>query len=148
MVKRGFIILYLLSVQLFLTTVTAYAKPQIETLFNTPGFTGQGTTTIEDKLIEMLKSSLPGSKVRIALYTLDRVPLVHELVYASQRGVDVQIVFDGGNVTRAKQEGHALHMLLHGFNGNSGLECANGEDDCIKFCSGPLAPLLKPFKIR
>lgn len=148
MLKSNLVIQFFIISQLLLVTLTAQAKAQIETVFNTPGFYGQRTTTLEDKLIEMIKSSVTGSKIRIALYTLDRTVVAQELVHASQRGVDVQIVLDGGNAIRSQQVGHAINVLVEGFNGNSGLICANGESDCIKFCSGPLAPILKPFKIK
>lgn len=137
---------FLISI-LFLSVFSAQAL-QIETVFNTPGFTGQSTLTLENKLIDMIKTSVRGSKIRVALYGVDREPVMKELVYASQRGVDVQVVFDGGNLARATTPGHAVNMLVEGFDGNQGLVCQSEKEDCIKFCNGPLAAPLKLLKLK
>ena len=131
----------------FLASAVSFAL-QIETVFNTPGFTGLSTPTVENKLIDMIKMSVPGAKIRVALYGVDREPIMKELVYASQRGVDVQVVLDGGNLARAKIQGHAVNMLVDGFDGNNGLVCQNENEDCIKFCNGPLAAPLKLLKLK
>ncbi len=137
----------LLFVLTLLSSFVAQAL-QIDTVFNTPGFTGLSTPTVENKLLEMIKSSVAGSKIRVALYVVDREPLIKELVYASQRGVDVQIVLDGGNLPRVKIAGHALEMLVNGFDGNQGLVCQGEADDCIKFCNGPIAGPIKMLKLK
>lgn len=138
--------LFLFSV-LLVSSFVAQAL-QIDTVFNAPGFTGQSTATVENKLIDMMKSAVRGSKIRVALYVVDREPIMKELVYASQRGVDVEIVLDGGNLPRVKIAGHALDMLVNGFDGNQGLVCQGEPDSCIKFCNGPLAGPIKMLKIK
>lgn len=111
----------------------------IEPIFNTPGFTGEATTTIEDKLIDMIRDAKPGSKIRGALYHISRENLAQELVMASHRGVDVEMVLDGGTADQIEQVGTPLNILVYGFTGYAeGLRCAAGQQ-CVKMCRGPLA---------
>lgn len=138
-----------LTCSLLSLSVNAFAAADIETVFNTPGFHGASTSTIEDKLIEMTRMAKPGSTIRAALYGVDRKPIMQELVLASMRGVDVQVVLDGGNFSRSQEEGSAVNMLVHGFDGNEGLRCANeASEDCVKFCHGPLEGPIKLLKLK
>lgn len=131
----------------FLSALVSQAL-QIETVFNTPGFRGEATPTIENQLIDMIRSAVPGSKIRAALYTFNRVVLVEELIHASHRGVDVQLVFDGGNLVHENTQGHAIHTLINGIDGTKELKCADDVEECLKFCSGPLAGPLKTLKLK
>lgn len=79
--------------------------------------------------------------IRVALYRVDRVPVMQALVDASRRGVDVQVVLDGGNKPFKKVSGHAIQLLA------SELQCKPGEK-CVKFCSGPLKTPLSLLKIK
>ena len=111
-----------------------------DVVFNTPGFNGAPSTTIEDKLIELIRHSKTGSKIRGSFYVIrDRFALVKALVMASHRGVDVEMVFDGGTKYRLDEPGNVLHKLIYGgFDGRpDGLRCLSG--DCVKFCSGALS---------
>lgn len=136
-----------------LMALTLLAAPlaqalDVETVFNTPGFTGQATTTIEDKLIDMIRTAKPGSKIRGALYHISRVNLAQELVMASHRGVDVEMVFDGGTADQIEQPGTPLNVLVYGFPGYAeGLKCAAGAA-CVKMCKGPLAGPISLLKIK
>jgi len=112
-----------------------------EPVFNTPGFVKQATATIEDKLISMTRLAIPGSKIRVTLYRVDRVPMMQALVEASQRGVDVQVVLDGGNKAFRKVTDHAIQVLV------SGIQCAPGEK-CVKFCASPIKAPLSLLKIK
>lgn len=128
---------------IFLFAFITKAQIKMEAVFNTPGFSGNKTNDIEDKLVEMTRKAVAGSQIRIAMYTLERVPLVNELVLASQRGVDVQLVLDGGNAAFAKTDGHAINILVNGLNCN-----LENQQGCIKFCDGPLSGILAPFKLK
>lgn len=109
---------------------------QLETLFNEPGFTGQSTLTIEDKIIDLSRQAVPGSTLKAALYQMDRAPVADALVEASKRGVKVDLVMDGGNLKYAKIPGHAINKLIEG------LQCQPG-DDCLHFCKGPISGVIK-----
>ena len=128
-----------------ITTQQVFAR-DVETVFNTPGFTGEATTTIEDKLIEMIRDAKPGSQIRGALYHIDRPNLAEELVQASHRGVDVEMVLDGGTAHDIEETGTALNVLVHGSSVAGGLKCASGE--CLKMCKGPLAGPISLLKIK
>lgn len=130
---------------LFLLTViaapAAFADLEAETVFNTPGFSRNSTTTIEDQIISMTDLAVPGSKIRAALYRVDRVTVMQALVDASRRGVDVQVVLDGGNKPFKNVSGHAINLLA------TELQCKRGEK-CVKFCSGPLKAPLSLLKVK
>lgn len=124
----------------------------VEPVFNTPGFHGNATTTIEDRLIEMIRDAREGSKIRVALYHISRTNLAQELVVASHRGVDVQVVLDGGTAHDMDVSGSPLNILAYGFSDgisrySEGLKCAEGEV-CLKLCKGPLAAPLSILKLK
>ncbi len=103
-----------------------------ETVFNTPGFNGQSTTTIEDKIAKMIQDSAPHSLIRVSLYTVSREQIVNELVYASQRGVNVKIILDGKNRKLSIKENNIIHFL------KKNLICNDITNDCLTICKGPL----------
>lgn len=43
-----------------------------DVVFNTPGFHDQATTTVEDKLVELIEQAVPGSQIRVSQYHIDR----------------------------------------------------------------------------
>ncbi|AGH94735.1 phospholipase D-like domain-containing protein [Pseudobdellovibrio exovorus] len=136
-----------LSFLVLLNSLPAFSF-DVEPLFNTPGFHGDATTTIEDRLIEMIRDAREGSKIRVALYHISRANLAQELVIASHRGVDVQIVLDGGTAHEIEENGSPLNILAYGFSGYSeGLKCAEDEV-CLKLCKGPLAAPLSILKLK
>ena len=65
--KKIFLLCILLS--------AVVSRAEIENVFSTPGFKGQYSFTIENKLIEMTRMAVPGSTIRAALYSFDRVAL-------------------------------------------------------------------------
>ncbi len=115
--------------------------PETEAVFNAPGFVRSSTATIEDKLIFLSQLAVPGSKIRVTLYRVDRAPIMQALVDASKRGVDVQVVLDGGNKAYRNTTGHAINILT------SGIQCAEGED-CVKFCASPIKAPLSLLKVK
>ena len=80
-IARGEVALIFLSILLF--SVASLA--QIESVFSTPGFTGQNDYTVENKVLELIRLAVPGSSIRAALYNINRVAFANELVLASHR---------------------------------------------------------------
>ena len=130
------------SIILLCLILAGFARAtELEPIFNRPGFDGKVIATVEDKLIELTRQALPGSSIRAALYEVDRVPMAEALIEASKRGVNVELLFDGGNLANKSVPGHAISRLVNE------LQCAPGND-CLKFCKGPLSPLIKLTGIK
>lgn len=130
-----------LVISINLIVLPAIAGLEVEAIFNTPGFRGESTSTIEDKIISLTRLAVPGSKIRVALYRVGRVQIIQALADASKRGVDVQLVLDGGNKAFRNEQGHAVNVLTQE------IRCPEGEN-CVKFCAGPLKAPLSLIKIK
>lgn len=70
--------------------------PPFETVFSHRSDTDAPDTTIEDRIIALVDAAVPGSRIRVAMYTFTRATASAALVRAHDRGVDVRIVLDGG----------------------------------------------------
>ena len=70
--------------------------------FNDP-HVKKGHFTIEGKVIETIRHARPKSIIRIAVYSLDRIPVANALVAAKKRGVRVQVLINDHQDTRAMQ---------------------------------------------
>ena len=57
--------------------------------------------TIERKLIQTIRHTRPGSTIRIAVYSFDRMPVARALVAAHKRGVKVQMLLNDHQYTKA-----------------------------------------------
>lgn len=112
---------------------TVAMTQQIDTFFNTPGFSGSPSTVIEDQLIRMLRASDASTKINISLYTFDRTALALEIIKAQARGASVELVLDDKYEVETNQAGTAFNILAHGAEGLPGLNC-NGKS-CITFCN-------------
>lgn len=55
-------------------------------------------SVLEDAVIELLQAALPGSEVRIAMYSFTRDRMADAMVAAHDRGVDLRIVLDESNL--------------------------------------------------
>lgn len=123
---------------LSLAGVVAQAK--IEAVFNTPGFGGAATETIETKLIEMIRNAEVGSSIRIAMYTFNNKEVAIELVRAGARGVDVQVVLDGKNKDLLESPRSAPSILVNGITQGDQkvppLQCSAKR--CVTFCTDGL----------
>lgn len=78
--------------------------PRFEAVFSQRPGNNRGDTTVEDRLVEMIGRALPGSRVRVAVYTFTCrpeapagtcSPVADALLAAHRRGVDVRLVVDG-----------------------------------------------------
>ena len=113
----------------------------IENVFNAPGYRGESGFEVENKVLEMTRMAVPGSTIRAALYGVNRVIVMKELIAASKRGVDVRLVLDGGNMENVNTPGHAINILVNE------LQCNTGTG-CVHFCEGPLEGPLKLVGIK
>jgi phosphatidylserine/phosphatidylglycerophosphate/cardiolipin synthase-like enzyme len=135
--KRSISSIVSLFVILIASVVQAQQTSDIKmhVTFNTPGFDGKSTTTIEDSIIQTINLASPGSSIRVSLLILDRRPVVEALLSAEKRGVDVRLVLDG----RMKRfaSGSPMDLLVNGDETHEGLHLCK-EKPCIHFCHGPL----------
>lgn len=70
--------------------------PALEAIFSRRSDTNAGDTTIEDRIVQLIDAAVPGSRIRVAIYTFTRSPPSAALIRAQARGVDVRVVMDGG----------------------------------------------------
>ena len=69
---------------------------QVEALFSAIGPDGTTEDTVlEGRLLELLAKAKPGSSVRAAVYTWDRMSMADAFVAAQERGVDVRVISGG-----------------------------------------------------
>ncbi len=66
-----------------------------ETVFSRRPAGNERSTAVEDRIVSLIDMAVPGSRIRVAIYTFTRGPPSDALVRAAARGVDVRIVFDG-----------------------------------------------------
>ncbi len=72
------------------------APPTFETVFSRRPDTNARDTTVEARLIQLIDAAVPGSRIRVAMYSFTRTGPADALVRAAGRGVDVRILLDGG----------------------------------------------------
>jgi phosphatidylserine/phosphatidylglycerophosphate/cardiolipin synthase-like enzyme len=81
--------------------------PIFEVLFSRRPASGASDTTIESRLIQLIDAAVPGSRIRVAIFTFTRRGPADALIRAQARGVDVRIVLDGGaGDGRGSEVGH------------------------------------------
>lgn len=78
--------------------------PTFETVFSHRDATNARSTAIEDRLVQLIDMAVPGSRIRVAIYTFTRGAPSAALVRAAARGVDVRIVLDGDADTTSGTE--------------------------------------------
>jgi hypothetical protein len=61
----------------------------------------KGYFRIERKVIQTIRHTRPGSTIRIAVYSFDRMPVAEALVAAHKRGVKVQMLLNDHQYTKA-----------------------------------------------
>ena len=69
--------------------------------FNKPRAGWDQRLRIERQVVRAIDNTRKGSVIRIALYSFDRIPVAQRLVAARNRGVDVQILLNDHQDTRA-----------------------------------------------
>jgi len=112
-----------------------------EAVFNEPGFHGQPSYTIENKLVSLIDQAAPDSEIHMSMYQMTRTPVIKALIRASHRGVDVHMVFDGSNYFDNLKPGNGVDLLVNGSEETGRLICKTKP--CVRFCSGPLHVKIK-----
>jgi phosphatidylserine/phosphatidylglycerophosphate/cardiolipin synthase-like enzyme len=68
----------------------------IQTVFSVRPADNGRDDTVEDAIVDLIQRAVPGSRIRVAIYTFTRDRVADELVAAHLRGVDVKVLLDGG----------------------------------------------------
>jgi phosphatidylserine/phosphatidylglycerophosphate/cardiolipin synthase-like enzyme len=124
---------------LLTASIRAGASPSLlntEVVFNEPGFGGQPSETVENKFVELIDRAADGSSIHMSMYQITRRPVVEALLRASQRGVDVNMVLDGGNLFDQLKKGNGVDLIVDGSPEIGRIKCK--VKPCIHFCSGPV----------
>jgi hypothetical protein len=84
-------------------------KPPTGPAFNNPYGPFGKRYKLEHRIVEAIKHTPDNGRIRIAIYSFDRVPVARALVAAHRRGVQVQILLNNHQVTAAQR---ILHRAL------------------------------------
>jgi len=101
--------------------------PTYETVFSRRPAANGRDTTVEDRIVQLIDAALPGSRVRVAIYTFTRTGPADALVRAAARGVDVRVVLDGG----ADGAGSELGTLRTGLGSGNVRLCDAPGTACV-----------------
>lgn len=71
------------------------SPPRFTTVFSTRNERNEPDTAIEDAITALIDRAIPGSRVRVAMFSFTRGRPSAALVRAAGRGVDVRVVVDG-----------------------------------------------------
>ncbi|MBN8614320.1 MAG: hypothetical protein J0L92_27215 [Deltaproteobacteria bacterium] len=77
------------------TDAFAAPAPAFETVFSHRADDDARSTAVEDRIVSLIDGAVPGSRIRVAIYSFTRGAPSDALVRAAGRGVDVRIVLDG-----------------------------------------------------
>lgn len=121
----------LTAVALVAAPAMAWA-PEAGALFNNPTGTKAAKYRLQLRVEKAVRNAVPGSKIRIATYLLDRRASSDALINARNRGVSVQVVMDGRIDTPMSRD---LMRALNADNGNAGLEWGPDQSFAVQ-CSG------------
>jgi phosphatidylserine/phosphatidylglycerophosphate/cardiolipin synthase-like enzyme len=75
--------------------VSTAPPPRFTVVFSRRPTSGAADTAIEDAMVALIRRAVPGSQLRLAMYTFTRYRAAAELINAARRGVDVRVVLDG-----------------------------------------------------
>jgi len=113
------------------TVAPARADPWIAPngpVFNNPYGNANARFRIEHRLMKAIRNTPSWGHIRISIYSFDRVDVAKALIAARKRGVQVQILLNDHQVTRAQR---LLHRAL-GTNPNR----KNFAYECVASCRG------------
>lgn len=117
-------------------TPVAYAQysPTPGATFNNPEGTTAARYRILNHVIAAIAHTPPGATMLITSYLFDSDPATEALIAAHDRGVAVQVVFDGGISTAPS---HRLASALNADNPAAGIAPRGGDDNSfVVFCRG------------
>lgn len=104
------------------------APPTFTTVFSTRPASNLPDLAIEDAIVDLINRAIPGSRVRVAVYTFTRGRVSTALLNARRRGVDVQVVVDGGADTTAGSE---VPALISGLGASNVTVCRAPGTACL-----------------
>lgn len=103
---------------------------ELQATFNQPGFGGDVSTRLEDRIVELISLASPGSEIRVSMYTFRRPNTAVALLEARDRGVNVRVIVDRKSFRGGSP---ALDLLRRGGEGFAPLDgCDDGP--CVKVC--------------
>lgn len=73
----------------------AYAAPVTAAVFNNPAGTAADKAALQNRIVDLIGTAAAGSRIRMAMYYADDATIPNALIAAHQRGVNVQVIFDG-----------------------------------------------------
>jgi len=79
----------------------AIAAPTTSAVFNNPTGTAADKALLQNSIVDLISTAAVGSRIRMAMYYADDATIPNALIAAHQRGVDVQVIFDGRETTEA-----------------------------------------------
>lgn len=85
---------------------TAYVVPE-GAAFNNPLGSNDQRYRLERRIVRAIRATPAKGRIRMAIYSFDRVPVAQELIAAHKRGVTVQVLLNNHQVTRAQRMLHA-----------------------------------------
>lgn len=103
-------------------------QPPTGVVFNNPYSDGAARFRIENRLLEAIRHTPSSGHIRISVYSFDRVGVANALVAARKRGVQVQILLNDHQVTRAQR---ILHRAL-----GTNPRARNFAYECVASCRG------------
>ncbi len=121
-----------------LTAVVLVAAPAMAwapgegPLFNNPKGSLAAKYRLQLRIEKAIRNAVPGSKIRISTYLLDRRASTDALINASKRGVSVQVVMDGHIDTPPSRN---LQRALNADNGRGGLQWGPDRSFAVQ-CAG------------
>ena len=107
-------------------------KVQTGPVFNNPRAGTAGKFRIEREVLEVLRHTLKGETVRIALYSFDRIPVAQAILAAHRRGVHIQMLLND------HWENRAMKMVRAALGTNVWKKSFIYK--CKSSCRGPVAP--------
>ena len=102
--------------------------PTYQTFFSTRPAADGADTTLEDAVYALIEAAIPGSQIRVAVYSFTRDRVADALVRARMRGVDVRVIVDGDVPSSAGGE-HAT--LVSGLGAGNGHACDAPGTACV-----------------
>lgn len=104
-------------------------SPQKSAVFASPG--AEGDFAVEDALVALIDAAAPGSRIRLAIHTLDSRRIAEALVVAAvTREVNIALVIDEGNQVQADGMwtwNASVAQLMNELGSNRVIVCGGGH---------------------
>ena len=103
-------------------------RPRIGPVFNNPYGSDDARFRIERRILEAIRHSGKNDKIKIAIYSWDRIDMAKAVINARKRGAQVQILLNDHQVTRAQR------MMKRAIGRNPNKK--NFVYECVASCRG------------